>query len=139
MHKEHDSLRRQAIGIVVQLPDTTACALTTIGYVRHLVLGFLYKADTTHLAAPVPCAATRKEHDSLRRLAMQIADQLPRTTKDALEVLGYAQDLVVGFLGDPPLVVDGGRAPGPCGGGTCAASEACSNVTAFPEASAKSR
>jgi len=136
MQKEHDNLRRQAIGIVAQLPDTTACALTTIGYARNLILGFLYNPATAHLEAPPPCPATRKEHDSLRRLAIQIAGQLPQTTADAISVLDYSQDLVVGFLCEPTCLVDLVAGCDGCDG----CSDVClSNVTAFPTASAKSR
>jgi len=129
MQKEHDNLRRRAIGIVAQLPDTTACSLTTIEYARKLIVGFLYNPATPHLPAPPPCPATWKEHDGLRRLAVQLVDQLPQTTADALAVLDYAQDLVVGFLCDPALFaaeVEGREGSG------------CSNIRAFP-ASSKSR
>jgi len=95
-------------------------------------MGFLYNPPTAHLDAPPPCPATRKEHDSLRRLAVQLADQLPQTTADALAVLDYTQDLVVGFLCEPAALAD--RVAG-CDG--CA--EVCGgNVTVFPT-SAKSR
>ena len=64
-----------------------------------------------------------KEHDGLRRQAIQITSQLPDNTADALAVLNYARDLVVGFLDEPE--------PGPIGGDG-------GNVTVFP-ASASSR
>lgn len=67
----------------------------------------------------------QKEHDSLRRQAIQITAQLPDNTADALAVLDYARDLVTGFLCEPGRPEDGG------GGGSA-------NVTAFP-ASASSR
>ena len=64
-----------------------------------------------------------KEHNGLRRQAIQITSQLPDNTTDALAVLDYARDLVVRFLDEPE--------PGPVGGDG-------SNVTVFP-ASANSR
>ena len=36
-----------------------------------------------------------KEHNHLRRLAIQIASQLPDNTADALVVLDHARDLLV--------------------------------------------
>ena len=61
-----------------------------------------------------------KEHDGLRRQAIQITAQLPDNTADAIKVLDYARDLVMGFLDMP-------EDPFPEG-----------NVTPFP-ASASSR
>jgi len=45
-----------------------------------------------------------KEHDGLRRQAIQITAQLPDNTADALAVLNYARDLVTGFLDEPPAL-----------------------------------
>ena len=45
-----------------------------------------------------------KEHDSLRRQAIQITAQLPDNTADALAVLNHARDLVTGFLDEPEVV-----------------------------------
>lgn len=58
-----------------------------------------------------------KEHDGLRRQAIQIVSQLPDNTADALAVLNHARDLVTGFLDDA-------GAPG-----------LSDNVTAFPASS----
>lgn len=42
-----------------------------------------------------------KEHNHLRRQAIQITAQLPDNTAEALAVLDYARDLVTGFLEEP--------------------------------------
>ena len=58
-----------------------------------------------------------REHDTLRRQAIQLVSQLPDNTADALAVLDHARDLVTGFLDapDPERLSD--------------------NVTAFPASS----
>lgn len=44
------------------------------------------------------------EEAALKRLAIQIAAQLPEGTAEALAVLEYAKTLVRSFLGDPGAV-----------------------------------
>jgi hypothetical protein len=58
-----------------------------------------------------------REHNSLRRQAIQITSQLPDNTADALAVLNHARDLVIGFLDEPEE------------------SRSSDNITAFPASS----
>ena len=58
-----------------------------------------------------------KQHNGLRRQAIQITSQLPDNTADALAVLDHARDLVMGFLDEPE------------------AERPSDNVTAFPASS----
>ncbi len=58
----------------------------------------------------------------LRRLAVQLASQLPETQDEALKVLGYLQSIVVDYLyaeGEPPnltIVPFAARPPDTAGG-----------------------
>lgn len=49
----------------------------------------------------------------LKRLALQVAVQLPEDTGDALEVLDLARSIVTGFLMDKPATKSRPPAPGP--------------------------
>ena len=42
-----------------------------------------------------------KQHNHLRRQAIQIVSQLPDNTADAIAVLDFARDLVLQFLDQP--------------------------------------
>jgi len=46
--------------------------------------------------------SAKKEHDDLRRLAMQISIQLPSNTADYMTVIGHLTELVA-FLEGPAL------------------------------------
>ena len=46
----------------------------------------------------------RGQEQALKRLAIQIAAQLPNEVEDALEVLEHAKTLVRSFLGEPGAV-----------------------------------
>jgi hypothetical protein len=55
----------------------------------------------------------QREHDGLRRQAIQITAQLPDNTADAIKVLDYARDLVTGFLDAAEPSAEGNVTPFP--------------------------